>query len=249
MKSLIVGNWKLYVPTLQGAKKLFRDIDKSFPRGVKSTVVVCPPTPFVALMRDEYGGKKLSFGAQDAFYEVDGAHTGMTSPRALRSADIEYVILGHAEVRAQGETSETVSKKVVLALEEKLHPIICLGESVRDSEGLYLSEIERMVSETLSRVESSNASKITIAYEPVWAIGGAAAPEPRTASETMMFIRKTLADMWGREKALKVRIIYGGAVDTENAERFKECEGIQGLLVGRASTDAKEFVQIIKAWS
>jgi len=249
MKRLIIGNWKLYVRTLDEGKKLLKAIDTKFPRGVKATIVVCPPVALAAALRREYKGKRIAFGTQDAFFEAEGAFTGQVSPQNLASAGIEYVILGHSERRALGENDETVSKKAVAALAHKLHPVICVGERERDPEGKFFGRIQESVKGSLSRIEPSQAGKITVAYEPVWAIGSKEAASVRVANEAMLYIRKTIADMWGRERALKVRIIYGAAVDQENAKAFAKERNIQGLLPGRASTDAEKFTAIIKAFS
>lgn len=249
MKRLIVGNWKLYVPSLKEGKKLLAEIDKKFPRKAKPLVVICPPEHLAVALRAEYRGKKIAFGAQNAFWESEGAHTGMVSPKGLKDSGIEYVILGHSEMRATGETDEMIAKKVVAALGARLHPIVCVGEKVRDPDGKFFSEIGRMVKESLSRVEPGAATRLTIAYEPVWAIGTDEAASPRAAVESILYIRKTLAEMWGREQALKTRIIYGAAVDGANADVFAKEKQIQGLLPGRASTNAEEFSQIIKAFS
>ncbi len=249
MQKLIVGNWKLYIRTFEEGKKLLKAIDKKLPRGVKTTVVVCPPVALAAALRREYKGKRIAFGTQDAFWESEGAFTGQISPVNLASAGISYVILGHSERRALGETDEDVAKKAVAALSAGLHPIVCVGEIERDQDGKFFSVIEKSVKATLARIEPKDAGKFTVAYEPVWAIGKTEAASPRTAAEAVLYIRKTIADMWGREKALKVRIIYGASVDAGNAAHFAAEKSIHGLLPGRASVDAEEFVGILKAFS
>lgn len=249
MKKLIVGNWKLYVNSLSEGKKLLKDIDKKFPRGVKADVVVCPPIFLAGALRKEYKGKRISFGTQDTFWESEGAYTGTVSPTHIKSSGIEYVLVGHSERRALGDTDEIVAKKAVVALSAKLHPIICVGELERDTDGKFFSAIAKSVKGSLARIEPTSAGKITIAYEPVWAIGAKEAASPRVAAEAILYIRKTIADMWGREYAVKVRIIYGGSVDAESAKLFAREKNIQGLLPGRASVDAEEFTNIIRAFS
>lgn len=249
MKRLVVGNWKLYIENLEEGKKLLKDIDKKFPRGAKAEVVVCPPLFLESALRREYKGKRIAFGAQDIFSESQGAHTGAISPLHVKSLGVQYAIVGHSERRAMGDTDEIVAKKAVAALSVKLHPIICVGERERDTEGKFFSVIEKSVKESLSRIEPTAAGKITIAYEPVWAIGATEAASPRVAAEAILYIRKTIADMWGRDAAHKVRIIYGGSVNAENIHAFAEEKNIQGVLPGRASVDAVEFTSIIKAFS
>ena len=248
MKRLIIGNWKLYVSSLKEGKKLLADIDKKFPRGVKADIVVCPPVALAAALKAGYRGKRIAFGTQNVFWD-EGAHTGQVAASSLKNAGIDYVLIGHSEMRAEGETNEAVAKKTAAALAARLHPIVCIGETTRDVEGKFFSEIERMTKESLARVEPVHSARLTIAYEPVWAIGKEEAASPRVAVESILYIRKTLADMWGRERALKTRIIYGASVTPENAALFAEEKNIQGLLPGRASVDAAEFTSIIKAFS
>ncbi|MBV9349581.1 MAG: triosephosphate isomerase [Patescibacteria group bacterium] len=249
MKSLVVGNWKLYVGTIPEGKKLLRSIDKKFPRGSRALVAVCPPVPLAVALKKEYGGRRILFGTQDVSYDADGAHTGSISPVTLKASGIEYVILGHAEKRALGDTDEDVSKKAVAALNAKLHPIICVGERERDDEGSHFSYLAKNVSVSLSRVESAHASRLTVAYDPLWAIGESDPPAARVVSEGIIFIRKTLVELWGRDAAEKTRIIYGGSVNAESAKNLVDNSHVQGFLVGRASTDAESFVSIMKAFT
>ena len=249
MKRIIVGNWKLYINSLQEAEKLLKDIDHTLPRGIKAEIVICPPVPLAIALRQKYGGKRMSFGTQDVSAETEGAHTGEISARALSESGITYVIVGHVERRAAGDTNEIIAKKIVAALTAGLHPIVCVGERERDQDGTYLSGLEKDIRESLARVSSAFSSRLTIAYDPLWAIGKTEAAPPRVASQSIVFIRKTLAKMWGRDVALKTRIIYGGSVDSENARAFGAEKNIQGLLPGRASVDPKEFAAIIKHFS
>ena len=248
-KPVIVGNWKLYIHSLAEGKKLIAAIDKKMPRGAKTEIVICPPVPLAAALRAGYRGKRIAFGAQDCSFETDGAHTGESSPRALAAAHIEYVILGHSERRAAGESNETVAKKVAAALAEKLKPIVCVGERERDQNGAYLSILAKDIMESLSRVGPGEAGKIVIAYEPVWAIGGETPPEPRAILEASIFIRKTLADLWGREAAFKARIIYGGSVNADNAAALAKEAKVGGVLPGHHSVEADSFAAIIRAFS
>jgi triosephosphate isomerase len=249
MKNLIVGNWKLYINNPTDGKKLLRAIDKALPRKFKSEIAICPQISLAPLLKSGYGGRRIAFGTQDVSWDTEGAHTGAVSPESLRQSGIRYVIVGHAERRLEGETDEMVAKKARTAIDHKLHPVICVGESVRDMEGAYFSALAKSVTASLSRIDSALASRFTIAYEPVWAIGASEAPSPRTIAESVMFVRKTIADMWGREQALKVRIIYGGAVTAESAKAIREANAAQGLLPGRASVDPKEFTDIIRAFA
>ncbi|MFQ5540684.1 MAG: triose-phosphate isomerase [Candidatus Paceibacteria bacterium] len=247
-KPLVVGNWKSYVNSLKEGKKLFKDIEKKLPKKLKADVVICPPYPLLAELARLYRGGRIAFGSQDAFYET-GAHTGEVSTELVRDTKAKYVILGHAERRARGETDELVAKKAGAALDQRLIPIIAVGESSRDRDGHYLATLRKSVVESLALVGPDALKKVVIAYEPVWAIGAPLPPEARTIRETVIFIRKVLSEKYGRKDALKVRILYGGAVNTETAPELIAPSGADGFLLGRASVDAESFTTIIAAYS
>jgi len=246
-KALIVGNWKGYINSLKEGKALVKGIEKKLPSASKPTVVLCPPFPLLDALARSYRGNRLSFGAQDAFYE-GGAHTGEVSAELVKDTKAKYVILGHAERRTAGETDEMVAKKVGAALDQRLTPIVAVGERARDKDGHYLKELETSIVASLSLVEPQDLRKIVIAYEPVWAIGAALPPNARTIRETIIFIRKVLAGKFHRADALKARIIYGGAVSLESAPELIKESGVDGFLLGRASVDAETFTGIVLAW-
>lgn len=249
MKKLVVGNWKLYINSPIDAKKLFSVIDKKLPKKVNALVVVCPQVSLAPLVKAGYRGRRIALGTQDVSVETEGAYTGSISPKSLSGSGLQYVIVGHAERRAQGDTDEIVSKKAMSAISAKLHPIICVGEAERDLEGNHFTYIADSVIASLGRIDPKDASRFTIAYEPVWAIGSVTAPNARLVGEATMFIRKTLVEMWGREIAQKVRIIYGGSVNAESAKELADSGSTQGFLLGRASVDPVEFISIVDAFS
>lgn len=249
MKKLIVGNWKLYINTPADAKKLFSALDRGLPKKMQVAVALCPQVSLATLLKSGYRGKRIALGTQDVSFEDSGAHTGSVSPKSLTSAGLEYVIVGHAERRAEGDTDDVVSKKAAASIGAKLHPIICVGEPVRDSEGGHFSYLAQNVITSLSRIDSKDATRFSIAYDPLWAIGGTEAPSSRLVAEAVMYIRKTIVDIWGRERAQKVRIIYGGSVTRESARQYAIEDTIQGLLVGRASVTPSDFIEIVKVFS
>lgn len=249
MKKLVVGNWKLYINSPRDAKKLFVAIDKKLPKKINALVALCPQVSLAPLVKAGYRGRRIALGTQDVSVETEGAHTGSISPKSLSESGLQYVIVGHAEKRAQGDTDEIVSKKAASAISAKLHPIICIGEAERDIEGNHFTYIAESVMASLERLDPKDASRFTIAYEPVWAIGAPMAPNARLVGEATMFIRKTLVEMWGRETAQKVRIIYGGSVNAANAKEFADSGSTQGFLLGRASIEPAEFISIVNAFS
>ncbi|HRH30649.1 MAG TPA: triose-phosphate isomerase [Candidatus Paceibacterota bacterium] len=242
-KKIIIGNWKTNPNDPKTAKKLFTDIAKNLRKFKNSEVVVCPPPFFQSLF---YGLKgSLILGAQDTGLESVGSFTGTLSPRHLKTLGVKYSIVGHSESRLAGTTDEVVSKKVQSLLSEGVTPVLCVGESVRDNQGEFFKFIKNQLSKSLSLVPENKITKIIVAYEPIWAIGSNAERQatPDEAKEMALFIKKTIRELFKIEKAPK--ILYGGSVDEVNAENFLSAGGVDGLLVGRASLNAKKFLQII----
>lgn len=246
-KALIVANWKSYTDSPKAGAELLKGIDKKIPRSLESTIVLCPPALLLAHLQSGYRGTRLAFGVQDVSAEPLGAHTGEVSAQLARASGASYALIGHAERRAKGESHADVAQKVRAALDHKLTPIVCVGEKERDKGAEYLSVIETMVVESLASLEPTDLKRVVIAYEPVWAIGAPVAPGPRVVSEASLYIRKILIQRFGREAGLKVKILYGGAVDETNAATLLSEGNISGFLVGRAATNPLSFAGIIRA--
>jgi triosephosphate isomerase len=244
---LIVANWKSFIASPKEGLALIKAIDKSLPRTVKSKLVVCPPALLTAYIRDNYAGKRMAIGVQDISLAPQGAHTGEVTATLARASGAEYAIIGHAERRAQGETNEEVALEVRTALDARLIPVICIGEAERGRDGSYLSVIEHMLIASLKRLQAKDISKIVIAYEPVWAIGATTAPDARVVHEAVLYVRKLLVQHYGRDLGMKVKILYGGAVDDTTARVLLDEGYASGFLVGRASVDAKRFVALVRA--
>lgn len=243
--ALLVGNWKAFVESPRDALALLKGIEKTLPRGMRSHVVLCPPAVFLGMLRERYRGERIQFGVQTVS-ALSGAHTGELSVSAAYAAGARYAIIGHAERRVLGESDADIALKVRAALDARITPIICIGEKERDREGAFFNILSAMISESLARVDARELHKLVIAYEPVWAIGAATAPDARVVQEAILYIRKTLVDNFGREAGLRARLLYGGAVDSGSAQEFWAGPA-QGFLVGRASTMPSEFAGIIRA--
>ena len=247
LKKIIIGNWKMNPISLKDAEKLFSDVAKSVSGIKKTEVVICPPFLYLEKLK-KIRTSKVSLGAQDAFWQDVGAYTGEVSPDMLYNLGVRYVILGHSERRALGENNSEVNKKIKASLSAGLRPILCVGESVRDDSHSYFNLVKTQLVECLEGIQKTSISKIIIAYEPIWAISSTANRKDATSAdsrEMAIFIRKILADKFSSE-ASKTRVIYGGSANEKDALDFLQNGGGDGLLPGRASLDAKKFIEIIK---
>jgi triosephosphate isomerase len=246
MKSIVVANWKMNPQTFAQAKRLFEATRKAAEATKNVSVIVAPPSIFLRELSTNYKGKKLSFAAQNAHFHKDGAYTGEISMVEVKDARCSVVIIGHAERRATGETNEETRAKVNSALAQKLQPVFCIGEHKRSGSGEHFLFVKEQLRAGLQDVAPANLGKIIVAYEPVWAIGAAEAMSPRQMHEMAIFIRKSLVGSHG-EKAMRTKILYGGSIDEQNAREMITEGDVQGLLVGRASTDAETFTALIKS--
>jgi len=243
-KKIIIANWKLNPVSTKNARQLFSSIKKTASTLKNVQTVICPP--FLYINDLQVTGHRCVVGAQDTFFESSGAYTGEVSSKMLKDAGVEYVIIGHSERRALGETDDIVNRKVISALKEGLHAIVCIGEKERDENAEYLNFIKDEIKNSLTNIPRNKLDKLIIAYEPIWAIGGATPDSPEGTFETVLFIRKVLAELFGKKFAMKIPILYGGSVNKKNAERYLSDSGVQGLLVGGASLEAKHFGEILK---
>lgn len=273
-KPLIIANWKMNPATSSEARHLLNTIQKGLKGSNGAEVIVCPPFIWLPILGSLIkSSETFSAGGQDLFWEKQGAYTGEVSPLMLKDAGCEYVIVGHSERREfLGETDEMVNKKTRVALKNRLKPILCVGEKARDtfdSEGRVENYINPIVEDQLKKalegVDKSRVVDIVIAYEPIWAIstsGAGEAPEPEKSSvrgkadtpddalSAAMFIRKIIAKMFDDRRVIKkIRVIYGGSVNSKNVASFVGQEGIDGVLIGGASLNGSEFSKIVKILS
>ena len=247
---LVAGNWKMnktvaeardLVATMSGPLREIAGVEK----------VLCPP--FVSLMAvaSSLEGTGIGLGAQDMHWEEKGAFTGQVAPNMVKEF-CSYVILGHSERRTYfGETDETVNKKVEAALRHGLTPILCVGETLEQYESGQTAEVvNRQIRSGLAAVGAADASRLVIAYEPVWAIGTGKASSGENANTVhQKVIRPALSELFSADNAGLIRILYGGSVTASNASEFFTFPDIDGALVGGASLKPDEFVAITKAIS
>jgi triosephosphate isomerase len=206
--------------------------------------VLCPPFVSLDAIKDLLRNTSIKLGAQNMYYEENGAYTGEISPSMLVGL-CDFVILGHSERRQYfAESDEMINKKVRVALETGLVPILCVGEKLEEKEANRTEEvITTQVRSGLSGIRPN--SKLVVAYEPIWAIGTGKAATSKQGSITIKFIRNTIASLWGKEMAEAVRILYGGSVTSDNIADFISESEIDGALVGGASLKAYDFVDIV----
>ena len=244
---MIVGNWKMN-KTPEEAKRLINAI-KSKLGEPACEVVLCVPFVDLHIAKEATLGTRIKIGAQNCHFEKSGAFTGEISARMLKTLSVEYVILGHSERRAYfNENDEMINKKVKSALAEELKVILCVGETLQERELNVTSEkISMQVKAGLAGVSAEDLKNISVAYEPVWAIGTGKTATKELANEVCGEIRELLASLYGERTASEVPILYGGSMNAENARDLLSMENIDGGLIGGASLDADEFLQIINS--
>lgn len=243
-KKLIIANFKTNPSSLKEAIKLTKEIIKNLKTLKKTNLIICPP--FVYFSELKKLARKFKLGAQNVFYKDNGAFTGEIGVDILKDFKIEYVILGHSERRELGETNQDINKKIK-NLPFSIIPILCIGERQRDENHEYLNFVQTQIEECLEGINKRVLENLIIAYEPIWAIGKDAIREATALEfrEMKIFIKKILTLKFGAKNVSKVRIIYGGSVNENNVIDFVKEGESDGFLVGRASLDAKKFVQII----
>lgn len=242
-KPILVANWKNYPNSFPEARALLKELSRKKALYRKVNLFIAPPAPYLDLVSNSFA----SLASQDLF-PVEGAHTGEVSIATLKSFGVKLAILGHSERRTLGESSLEVSKKVLAALRAGITPLVCVGEKAMDAEGEHFEFLREEIKNSLSSLPKKESRKILLAYEPIWAIGKSAkgAIRPEELSQTVVFIKKVLSDIFGRENAEKIGILYGGSVESANAKK-QLVPGVSGLLVGHASLSARNFEGIIKS--
>ncbi len=246
-RPIIAGNWKMY-KNVGEALELVDGLKKELAAETSVDIAVCPPFTAISEVAKALKGSNIAWGSQDIYWEEEGAFTGEVAPRMITDLGCKFCIVGHSERRTYfGETNETVNRKVKAALKHSLTPIVCVGERLeeRDS-GKTFDVVRSHVEGGLAGLSKDDASRIVIAYEPVWAIGTGRTATPEQAQEVHKHIRSLLAGMFGNEVASKIRIQYGGSVKPDNVKAIMAGADIDGALVGGASLKVKDFAEIVK---
>ncbi len=246
MKTLVVANWKMNPPSFKEAKALLEVTKKVGDTARQVSIVLAPPSIYLRQLRQLYKGKRIAFCAQHANAEPGGAFTGDVSLAQMHDSKASYVLVGHAERRAQGETNADTKKKVAAALALGITPILCIGETVRSNSGAHFAVVAEQLKAGIDGVQKPMVKKVLIAYEPVWAIGATRPMSPRDMHEMAIFIRKTVVGIHG-EIGMQMRILYGGSIDETTAVAMCSEGDVEGLLVGRASSEPRKMTALITA--
>ena len=246
-KKLIAANWKMY-KTPEQTEAFFGQFLPNVFEHTRDEVVVCPPFVDLPAAVAAAKGSNVAVGAQDMYWEKEGAFTGQISAGMLKAVGCTHVILGHSERRQFfGETDDTVNKKLKVALAAGLTPIVCVGELLQEREaGLTEEVLRRQCVNAFRGLGGTEAAPITVAYEPVWAIGTGKTATPQMAADAHRLIRAEAAKALGETTGDAMRILYGGSVKPENATALMSEVEIDGALVGGASLDPKSFTAIVK---
>jgi triosephosphate isomerase len=246
-KKLIAANWKMY-KTPEQTTAFFTEFLPMVVGHSRDEIVVCAPFVDLHAAVEAAHGSNVAVGAQNIHWAKEGAFTGEVSPGMLTAIQVTHVIIGHSERRQYfNETDDTVNRKLEIALENGLTPIVCVGEVLEEREaGLTEDVLRRQCTRAFNGISARKAAKLAIAYEPVWAIGTGKTATPQMAADAHMVIRHEAEKAFGKEFAQGLRILYGGSVKPDNATALMSETEIDGALVGGASLDPASFTRIVK---
>jgi triosephosphate isomerase len=246
-KKVIAANWKMN-KTSDETRNFFRDFLPLIADQSRDEIVVCPPCTSVDAAMAAVQGSQVAIGVQNVHWKAEGAYTGEISAVMLLSLGVTHVIVGHSERRQYfGETDDTVNLRLKTALEAGLTAICCVGEVLEERQaGLTDDVLRRQCVRAFHAISAKKAVKLVLAYEPVWAIGTGKTATPELAAQAHGVIRREAAEVFGEEFAAKLRILYGGSVNPDNAPELMAQEEIDGALVGGASLDPKSLAAIVK---
>ncbi len=246
-KKIIAANWKMY-KTPAESRQFMEEFVPLVAGHTRDEIVICPPFLDVAAVVEKAAGTSIEVGAQNLYWEKEGAFTAEISAGMVLGAGCKWVILGHSERRQYfGETDDTVNRRLKVALEAGLAPIVCVGEVKEEREaGITEDVLRRQCTRAFAGISARKAAKMAVAYEPVWAIGTGLTATPEMAVEAHVLIRQEAANVFGDDFAKHLRILYGGSVKPENAHALLSQTEIDGALVGGASLKADSFSKIVK---
>ncbi len=243
---IVVANWKMHL-NVHEASLLLHKMDKRIHDHRSVEVVIAPSYLYLQPLSLEVDKRKFKLASQDGYYVDEGSYTGAVSFSQLRNL-VQYSIIGHSERRRYfNEGLEVVRDKMAAAIRNNITPILCVGET---SEERHLKETKQVIHDqittALSDLTSEDVERLVIGYEPVWAIGGHEPAKPADIEEAVSWIRYQIRELYGKDVAEGVRVIYGGSDEPEFVEGIMQVDGVDGLLVGHASLNAEQFADIVQ---
>ena len=247
-KKFVVGNWKMHTTAAEAAQ-LARAVVDGVGVEDRTTVVICPPFPYLAYVGEIVKGSRVALGAQNLYPEKEGAFTGEVSPRMLVDVGCKYVILGHSERRHKlGESDAFINQKVRVALAAGLDVILCVGETLDQRKANQTETLlDRQLTQGLAGILMDTLPRLSIAYEPVWAIGNPSHhATPDQAQQAHEFIRHRFGQIFDDKSAQALTVQYGGSVEPDNAASFFSRPDVDGALIGGASLHADQFIAIVR---
>ena len=244
-KPIIAGNWKMHKTVAEAVA--FIDAVKTEIVSSDVEALVCAPFTLLPSLVEATNGAAIKVGAQNMHFEDKGAFTGEVSADMLLDIGVTHVIIGHSERRQYfAETDETVNKKTIKALQKGLTPIVCCGETLEQREaGETKALVKVQIEKAFAGISAADAPKVVIAYEPIWAIGTGKTASSQDANDVIAYIRQVLEGIYGDETSEEVRIQYGGSVKPSNVEEIMNESDIDGALVGGASLEPSDFIQLV----
>lgn len=248
-KPILVANWKNHPGSLAETKLLLVQLAQNASLYKKFSFFIAPPLTYLDIC-SQRSRNFAHLASQDVSSQSVGTYTGQVTPDILKSFGVKLAIIGHSEQRAMGETNEAVSQKVKVALRAGIMPLVCIGETSRDQDGEHFEFLRDELQSSLTGLNrKSDISNLMLAYEPVWAIGKHAQDAIMSVdlSQSVIFIKKVLTDLFGRGVAERIPILYGGSVEPDNAGALFKETGIKGFLVGHSSLDAKNFAAVAQS--
>lgn len=244
---LVIGNWKCNPKTADDAEQLAKRVAALHKKQEAPYVGIAPTNVHLLTVGKKIAKSAVLLGAQNVSPYGEGAHTGEQSVTQLKSANASFVIIGHSERRAAGETDAEVAAKLQAVLAAKLTPVVCVGEMKRDRNGMFFKTVATQIKSFAKNLTPAQLKKVVIAYEPIWAIGTGKTATVDDVKEMQLYIEKVLTTLHDRKVAQSVRLLYGGSVKPHNAKELHESGGMNGFLVGGASLKAEDFISITKA--
>jgi len=243
MNHIIVANWKMNPSNPKEAQALFDSTKNAVGRLRSVNIILAPPAIYLQSLANTYRGNKINFAAQEISIYDSGSHTGDISAEQFSNTGANYALIGHSECMAP---LEELRIETFMAMKHNLIPIVFIGESKRDNHGKYLKIIKNQILASLKELSTSQINDVIFCYEPVWAVGADKPMDSYDIHAMMLYIRKVLTEEYGTTVARKIQMLYGGSVNTENIKNILEIEDIDGVAVGRASTNIEQFTELLK---